>query len=80
MVREMEERMFRVRLLTILLCLGICVALFLVMALWFYVLPLTHCTFCSYINCLPLPFIPNFCDNMQIHVDTGSPSCYLYQY
>ena len=77
---RVNRRMYCVRLATILVCFFICVALFVLLFVWFYIFPLTECSFCSYINCIPIPFIPGFCDNMQIHIDESSPSCYAPQH
>jgi len=76
---EREERRTRfVRLATVLLSFSICAAIFALLLLWFYVVPITHCTLCGYLNCIP--FTDKFCENMQVAIDSSVPGCYTYKF
>ena len=76
---EREERRTQtVRLATVLLSFSVCAAIFALLLLWFYVLPITHCTLCGYFNCIP--FTDKFCENMQVAIDTSVPGCYTYKF
>ncbi|XP_013067121.1 inactive rhomboid protein 1-like isoform X1 [Biomphalaria glabrata] len=54
------------KLVGIALCLGSAIGLFAILVLVFYVAPLTECSWCIYLNCIP--FTPDFCENMMVKI------------
>lgn len=58
------------KIITLLVCFGVAVGLFVILVLIFYVAPLTECDFCHYFNCIP--FTSDFCENMQVNLKKNS--------
>lgn len=62
----------RRRLFIIFGCAALWISLTMTCVVFFYWLPVTHCPFCKYFNCIPIA--PYFCDNMDVNI-TSKTAC-----
>ena len=60
----------RRKIISIVVCLGSAMGLFVLLTLIFYVAPLTDCHACQYFNCIP--FTDDFCENMEVSLKKTS--------
>ncbi|XP_074649232.1 inactive rhomboid protein 1-like [Tubulanus polymorphus] len=56
----------RNRIITLVICSFSILALFAMLIVLFYVVPIYECKFCSYFNCIP--FTATFCENMGVQI------------
>jgi len=56
----------RGKIVSVLVCMSVCVCLFVLLVVLFYVSPLYRCPNCQYFNCLP--FAPEFCRSMEVNI------------
>ncbi|VDN95967.1 unnamed protein product [Rodentolepis nana] len=69
-LQELYCRMRRRKVKVIIACLVTWCALFLLLLVVFVKWPLTSCTWCKYLNCLP--WTPTLCDTLEVNVHAST--------
>jgi hypothetical protein len=57
----------RGKIIGIVVCLSVCILLFIALVLLFYLAPIYSCTMCQYFNCIP--FTSTFCSNAEVTIE-----------
>jgi biotin transporter BioY len=62
---NVDDRRFKV--VGVIVCLCLALVMMIILIVIFYVVPITSCTGCKYLNCVP--FTEDFCDASEMHVN-----------